>query len=70
MKAEDSAGGSFFQPRRYNIGNPIKLVQLVDKAMMNLVVVGEDIAEENPDYKVCSPAPPPFLYTYIFFLEK
>ena len=33
-------------------GSPHKLVQLVDKAVMNFVVVGEDIAAENPEFQV------------------
>lgn len=28
------------------------MVQLVNKAVMNFVSVGEDIAEENPDFQV------------------
>lgn len=33
-------------------GSPHKLVQLVDKAVMNFVAVGEDIAAENPEFQV------------------
>lgn len=33
-------------------GSPHKLVRLVDKAVMNFVAVGEDIAAENPEFQV------------------
>lgn len=39
------------------LGRPQKLVQLVDKAVMNFLAVAEDISEENPDFQVSSPAP-------------
>ena len=43
------------------LGRPQKLVQLVGKAVMNLLAVAEDIAEENPNFQVslaaCSPTP-------------
>ena len=39
---------------RRQFGNPNKLVQLVDKAVMNFIAVGEDIATENPDFQVSS----------------
>ena len=42
---------SFILHRR-QFGSPHKLVQLVDKAVRNFVSVGEDIAAENPDFKV------------------
>lgn len=37
---------------RRQFGSPHKLVQLVDKAVMNFVAVGEDIAAENPEFQV------------------
>lgn len=37
---------------RRQFGNPHKLVQLVDKAVMNFVAVGEDIVAENPEFQV------------------
>lgn len=45
---------------RRHFGSPQKLVQLVDKAVMNFVAVGEDIATENPEFQVgnqLSPTP-------------
>lgn len=41
-----------FIMRRRQFGSPHKLVQLVDKAVMNFVAVGEDIAAENPEFQV------------------
>ena len=41
-----------FVLRRRQFGSPHKLVQLVDKAVMNFVAVGEDIAAENPEFRV------------------
>lgn len=41
-----------FIHQRRQFGSPHKLVQLVDKAVMNFVAVGEDIAAENPEFRV------------------
>lgn len=63
---EDASMEQFLLHRR-QFGDPNKLVQLVDKAVMNFTAVGEDIAAENPDFQVGSSdsdcmqgAPPPF----------
>ena len=41
-----------FLLHRRQFGNPHTMVQLVNKAVMNFLSVGEDIAEENPDFQV------------------
>ena len=34
------------------LGRPEKLVQLVDKAVVNFLAVAQEIAEENPEFQV------------------
>ena len=51
-----SGGGGHGLPRTRS-GKPPKLrklVQLVEKATMNFVAVGEQIASENSDFQVCT----------------
>ena len=51
-----SGGGGHGLPRTRS-GKPPKLrklVQLVEKAIVNFVAVGEQIASENSDFQVCT----------------
>ena len=69
-QTEEDAVSERFLLHQRQFGNPNKLVQLVDKAIMNFIAVGEDIAAENPDFQVMASAihwsPTPFLHAASF----